>query len=117
MRILFTAFLILFFSITHSVVDSSHLSADNIHIAVDNQDVKSPQTHTSQIVTSKLHTSDCIQSGNGIGHSASSCSMDHKVYTSLITPKRPDHENIKWYSLFGASSQEHTNNLLRPPII
>lgn len=115
MRILFTAFLILFFSITHGVVDSSHLSAENMYIAADSQDVKSPQTHTNQIATSKLHTSDCIQ--NGIGHSASSCSMDHKVYTSLITLKRPSHENIKWYSLFGATSQEYTNHLLRPPII
>lgn len=117
MRILFTAFLILFFSTTHGVVDSSHLSSVNLHIAADIQDIKSSQTQKHRIVTSMLHTNDCIQNGSGTGHSASSCSMDHKIYTSLIASNSPSHENIKWYSLFDASSQEHSNHLHRPPII
>lgn len=113
MRILFTAFLILFFATTHGVVDSSHMPTDNIHISADNQDFEPPQMH--QIVTSKTHNKDCIQSG--IGHSASSCSMDSKVFSSFIGAKKPIFQNIKWYLQFDVMSQDYSDHLLRPPII
>ncbi len=113
MRILFTAFLILFFATTHSVVEGPRSIAENMQTTAGNQG--SEQQHMYPIVTSKTHHNDCIQSG--AGHSASSCSMDSKSMSSIFGSQKPISQKIKWYLQIEQISQEYSDHLLRPPIV
>lgn len=113
MRILFVSFMMVAFAISHVFalsVDKPDIQAEHI-----SDRAVSQVALTSEFPDLSVPL-DFIQASHNSGHSASSCSMDHRVY-SLVSPLNQSAlESITWYYSGGDKPQKNPKHLLRPPI-